>query len=109
MNGSGRERVHRHHETVIAAKCECQPAGFVTQITSRTCWAAPDVTGQVARAKPVRRVKLPFFRCQRLSGMNRRDSSHNWGTAKTPSTMGKRRAAMRIVNNSVHGLVVVDE
>ena len=38
-----------------------------------------------------------------------RDSKDNWGTSKARSTIGGRRAAMRVVMDRLNGMVVVYE
>ena len=38
-----------------------------------------------------------------------RDSKDNWGTAKARSTVGGRRAAMRVVMDRLNGMVIVYE
>jgi hypothetical protein len=38
-----------------------------------------------------------------------RDSKDNWGTAKVRSTIGGRRAAMRVVMDRLNGMVIVYE
>lgn len=41
--------------------------------------------------------------------MDRRDSKDNWGTSRVRSTIGGRRAAMRVVMDRLNGMVVVYE
>jgi hypothetical protein len=41
--------------------------------------------------------------------VQRRDSKDNWGTAKARSTVGGRRAAMRVVMDRLNGMVIVYE
>ena len=38
-----------------------------------------------------------------------RDSKDNWGTAKVRTTVGGRRAAMRVVMDRLNGMVIVYE
>lgn len=38
-----------------------------------------------------------------------RDSKDNWGSAKSRSTIGGRRAAMRVVMDRLNGMVIVYE
>lgn len=38
-----------------------------------------------------------------------RDSKDNWGTAQSRSTIGGRRAAMRVVMDRLNGMVIVYE
>lgn len=38
-----------------------------------------------------------------------RDSKDNWGTSKARSTVGGRRAAMRVVMDRLNGMVIVYE
>ena len=38
-----------------------------------------------------------------------RDSKDNWGTAKARATIGGRRAAMRVVMDSLNGMIVIYE
>ena len=41
--------------------------------------------------------------------MDRRSSSSNWGTAEVRNTVGGRRAAIRVLTDSLTGMVVVYE
>jgi len=41
--------------------------------------------------------------------VQRRDSSDNWGTSRQRSTIGGRRAAMRVIMDRLNGMVVVYE
>jgi hypothetical protein len=38
-----------------------------------------------------------------------RDSKDNWGTAKVRTTVGGRRAAMRVVMDRLNGMVIIYE
>jgi hypothetical protein len=41
--------------------------------------------------------------------MDRRSSTDNWGTSKVRNTVGGRRAAIRVLMDSLNGMVVVYE